>query len=312
MNLEHLTRWYYIARSLEDLRRNHVLSKKQLLELLAEQGCHTSERTLERDLADMRTHLNIQIDYVNDGMRRGYCLNRDDEEVSEFGHLMDFMERVVKAHLLYRKLSDLGAKNNLLKLDPAQIVRGLDYLDPILQACEDKVVLEITHHPFDKPSTKTYLVEPHLVAERHNRWYVVCWNREIGEVRTLALDRITGIKQRLDLRDWQSQGMDLGAMLDKVYGIVLSNQSAEKVVLRTDARTAKYFETLPIHASQQIVQDGAMRCIELNLAPNNDLEQFIMSYGTVVEVLEPMWLRGKIKERILNSAKMYSMEVKEA
>ena len=139
------------------------------------------------------------------------------------------------------------------------------------------------------------------------RWYLVSWNREVQEVRTFALDRIVSIQQRLDLRDWQSQGVDAAAMLDRVYGIVLQNQNAEKVVLRCDARTAKYFETLPIHSSQKITGEGDQRLIELTLAPNNDLEQFIMSYGTVVEVLEPQWLRQNVIERARKTLGLYGL-----
>jgi predicted DNA-binding transcriptional regulator YafY len=96
-------------------------------------------------------------------------------------------------------------------------------------------------------------------------------------------------------------------MLDRVYGIALKSDPPEKVVLKCSPSQAKYFETLPLHPSQVIVEQGNERLIEVMLAPNPDLEQYILSLSPMVEVVAPESLRGRVAEKVRETAAKYGV-----
>jgi predicted DNA-binding transcriptional regulator YafY len=51
--------------------------------------------------------------------------------------------------------------------------------------------------------------------------------------------------------------------------------------------------------------------LQITVRPNKDLEAQIFSYGPQVEVLEPLWLRQQIEEKIVETLNKYSSRKKD-
>jgi len=67
-----------------------------------------------------------------------------------------------------------------------------------------------------------------------------------------------------------------------------------------------YVETKPLHGTQRIIsKDETGTFIQIQVYINNELEQRIMSFGEDINVLEPYYLREKIKERFQKGYKNY-------
>ena len=70
---------------------------------------------------------------------------------------------------------------------------------------------------------------------------------------------------------------------------------------------APYLETLPLHKSQQTIQrevTGAI-IIKLQVVPTLELISAILFQGKEMEIIQPDWLRTKIKEDLKASINKY-------
>ncbi len=67
-----------------------------------------------------------------------------------------------------------------------------------------------------------------------------------------------------------------------------------------------YIQTKPLHGSQKLKRVCADGCeLEIEVRPNYELEQLILSYGEGLRVLYPVSLRDRIKERLVTSLENY-------
>lgn len=73
----------------------------------------------------------------------------------------------------------------------------------------------------------------------------------------------------------------------------------ERVKLKVSPGQANYFRDLPLHESQQETEKTENYSIfELMLRPTFDFQQEILWNGENIEVLEPVWLRKEIANKI--------------
>ena len=127
--------------------------------------------------------------------------------------------------------------------------------------------------------------------------------------RLYSLDRIKNVeltKKKLDL----PEGFNAHDFFAKYYGIIVDNDpnlKAFTVELRVASDQVKYFESLPLHASQTKVQeDEDYTIFQYHLVPTFDFKQEILSRGPSVKVLAPEWFVDEMKSDIQEMAKMYA------
>ena len=85
-----------------------------------------------------------------------------------------------------------------------------------------------------------------------------------------------------------------------IYGPrVYPDMKAETVVLKVSDMQAKYFKSLPLHCSQEIIEETPEYAVfKYFLTPDYDFKQDVLSFGTSVEVLEPERVRKEIGETV--------------
>ena len=82
----------------------------------------------------------------------------------------------------------------------------------------------------------------------------------------------------------------------------------ETVRVKAWGLTAHYIETKPIHASQEVQEEGTMvhpvtgketeyKVFLWNVIPNEPLIQVLLAYANECEVIEPLSLRQKLSQR---------------
>jgi len=91
------------------------------------------------------------------------------------------------------------------------------------------------------------------------------------------------------------------------FGIIHSEgEDPETVEIKVFGNQRKYFETLPLHHSQVLVDDQTDYAIfQYLLHPTYDFIQELLSYGESVEVLKPIWLRQEVADIVQQMAQMY-------
>ncbi len=180
-----------------------------------------------------------------------------------------------------------------------QIPSGQRYLMPIIEAMREGVCLEIEHQRYTREEIRTYHIEPYCVKVFRQRWYVVAKTVESSQIRVYSLDRILSLHQT-DERYAMPTDFDGTEYFTGSFG-VMNQEKLDTVVLKVYNRENKdkYFESLPLHHSQKIVERTDKYTIfRYEIYDTFDLYQELLSHGAEVEVLAPVALRERILKTI--------------
>lgn len=151
------------------------------------------------------------------------------------------------------------------------------------------------------------MVEPFFVKLFNKRWYAhVKYPDSKGYIFTLAFDRILSLELTTEKFEYDIECTPSEWFKD-CYGIVNDfNVPVEKVVIRAFGREANYLRDLPLHHSQQEVDNTEEYSdFELMLRPSADFITPLLSRGSAIKVLQPQWLADAVKNIHLEAAGLY-------
>lgn len=273
-------------------------SKEVIVEALKATGLKSvSVRSIERDIKEIKNEYSIYIKLNR--QKRGYYLDRPiDEDPADFEQMLQILERREKIKFLSEAVADLPHASRFVQLEQAPSVAGTEHLPRLLDAIRLERCVQFSYQKFEDPTAvSTRLVEVQRLFEYRNRWYLDSFDLHSNGPRTYGLDRISDVKLSTQLISRQSR-----PDIDRhhVIGVTApEGAQPERVVLRFIASEANYPRTLPLHPSQQMVEATPdFVDYELTVVINHELMREILAFGDFVEVLEPLWLREKIKRRI--------------
>ncbi len=278
-------------------------SKLDMVEELQEEGFQTSIRTFERDLSTLQHEYGILITY--DRQRRGYYWKLpEDEDIGHFDTFLQLLERKERLDFLSNAIG--ADATRYLMLEQNNAFQGMQWLPQIWEAMRAKRVVQFNYQSYDKPKAAKRLVEPNLVVEDRNRWYLVGWDRKASDIRSFGLDRMGDLQltaktfTRDILHTFREQKKQIIGMT------IFPEEPLTQVVLRFTAQEAPYVKASPLHFSQKIVKETKKYVdFALEVKLNYELERDILGYGEEVEVLEPARLRNKIKQRLQKTMNKY-------
>ena len=183
---------------------------------------------------------------------------------------------------------------------------GLQYLTTILEAIRERVRLRVTHQGFNKEHATTFTIAPYGLKVFKQRWYVLAASEyPDGRLLVYSLDRFSAM-ERTEEKYEIPEDFDVEEYFRSSYGVSSLGREAELVRLRVDAWQANYFRSLPLHHSQQEVeQSDEYSIFEYFLAPTHEFIREILSNGPAVEVLHPQSLRDEIMDKVENMRKRY-------
>lgn len=187
-----------------------------------------------------------------------------------------------------------------------EIPSGRDHLTTILAAMKENRVVNITYKSFQKQQEYTFPIEPYCVKLFENRWYVLAHNVSYDDIRLYGLDRMEGAEMT-DKTFKLPQKFDATEHFSTAYGIVIGTDvKPERIVLRATANHKHYMKTLPLHFSQQLIEDcGEYADFELYLAPTYDFVMKLLQFGSLIEVISPASLRKEMKGWISDMYELY-------
>ena len=285
------------------IMRGDYPSASVLLQYLERNDITITLRTLQRDMADIRSNFDIEVIY--DSKKNGYYI---DETCSmDMDKLLYFLGLAESSDVI---LSNIKDKQKLLKhlsISPNPHAKGVENIGVLLQAIQQRTVININHLSYQTGEQTAYTVEPYLLKEFEGMWYLFAYCEDMKAFRTFGLDRISQIHVTDRIFQRKEELERTVEKFDNVYGLVYEpnnnpNAPIEEVRLKVSSVMLPYIQSLPIHSSQSINGDT----ITLHLIINPELENKIMSYGEHIEVLSPPSLRNKIKERIVQSLSRYN------
>jgi len=291
---------------------------------------------IEKDLESMRTDsrlgFNAPIRYNR--LNKGYYYEDEDYEfmnlpvsyddvesldmisalLQQLGsvELVRKFESILQKLMEYRNISRLGdAKeiNKIIFLEQAVFDDGIQWLEPLTKAILNKVVIEFEYQKFLSDTIKVHEVEPLLLKEFRNRWYLLGLHCKTKSLLLFGLERLTNLKLIEGKHFKRPGGFDHVDYFKHYYGITIKDGKPEKIVLSFTPRQGMYIKTQPLHESQRILKDDKNELrIELYLVPNFDLFMQILSYGAEAKVLKPEGLVKWVKEEVEKTALIYKTQ----
>jgi len=214
------------------------------------------------------------------------------------------IDKIVK----FSKRSDQGAVLNFIDFERTPFAKGMEYIDTIIEAIQEKKCLLITYQKFGH-SPEVYDFHPYLLKEYRNRWYIIGKNEQKGAIRTYGLDRVIAL-EKSDCR-FLDEGLVDKSYLTNCIGVGIGNGLVERVVLKFVESEGHYLRSQKMHHSQDILQDNEDGLvIVLNVIINFELVGIILNYGAHVTVLEPQSLADKVVEIAQNIIANYPTDIK--
>lgn len=286
---------------IEKISKGQNPSFIELKDFLDDHGFNISQRTLQRDIEQIRNEFGIEIKYnrsVN-----GYVI--DVENSTNLDSFIKFLEMVGTSEILADGLRDGKASLDFISFEGEGNLKGIENLRSIVLAIKNNRKIKFTHENYTKGTIKEHIICPYHLKEYQNRWYVFGNFEDTGTFRTFAIDRITNLKVLAE-KFKPNQKINPVKSFDEVVGLNYTGSKIEEVQIWVTPQQIKYLESLPLHKSQETIhkdKDGAI--IRLYVRINYELIQKILTLCNNAKVLEPKVLRDEVKEYLEEMVSFY-------
>lgn len=262
---------------------------------LQEYNFNTSVRTFQRDLNDIRSIYDIDIQY--DRSRKVYYLDTEEQQVAS--------ARIMEAYDTFNALSLSDRLSDFIHFENRRSL-GTENLFGLLHAIKNRFQISFDYQKFWEPEATIRKLEPYALKEFRNRWYLVGNDISKNQIRIFALDRLHNLDISKQLFV-QNQSFDVNSYFHNSFGIVSQDGlEVTEIILSFSPLKGKYIKSLPLHHSQQVLTDDSMEVIiKLKLVITFDFVMELMSHGADVKVIQPQSLIDDMKEIYSKSFNQY-------
>jgi len=246
---------------------------------------NTSKRTFQRDLEDIRSLFDIDIQY--DFSKRVYFIS--DEGRPEVN------DRILEAFDTFNALNVSDRLSKCIHFERRR-PQGTENLFGLLHAIRNQVRIKFTYQKFWEDEASSRFIEPYALKEFRNRWYVIGKDLNDEQVKSYGLDRLTNLEITRKAFAYPLD-FDVEEKYRFCFGIISSDDNKPKeIILSFDPFQGKYIKTMPLHETQEILvdTDDELR-IRLMLFITHDLVMELLSYGDSMKVIQPQELVEQIR-----------------
>jgi predicted DNA-binding transcriptional regulator YafY len=196
-------------------------------------------------------------------------------------------------------------EHSVMSFESNQFLKGKEYLAVLFDAINNEQVLRIQYKDFKSAVAYSFQLHPYYLKQYNNRWFLFGMHQEFNKPTwNVALDRIISVEpttlkfSKSDI-DWEEYFDDFIGVSKPEGGDIVN------VELLFSASSAPYVKTKPIHPSQIETEIADGLKIRIQVIPNYELEQLILSFGEGVRVISPPLLVEKITYRLKNNLEQY-------
>ncbi|MFW5700137.1 MAG: helix-turn-helix transcriptional regulator [Cyclobacteriaceae bacterium] len=196
-------------------------------------------------------------------------------------------------------------EQEIMGFDSNEFLKGIEYIEVLFNAIFYKRVLKIDYKSFKSEIPSSQIIHPYYLKQFNNRWFLFGHNHDLNMITNLALDRIICVDETNF--EYRENELDFYEFFEDVIGVTRP-EDTEIITLKLQFSTSRapYVLTKPIHGSQKKVSlDENGLIITIEVIPNFELDQLILSFGADVKVLEPGSYQNKIHTLLKNAIKKY-------
>ena len=256
---------------------------------------NVSKRTFQRDLDDIRSLFNIDIQYDFSG--KVYSINNEEQQ--------EVNDRILEAFDTFNALNVSDRLSKYIHFEKRR-PQGTENLYGLLHAIKNGFQINFSYQKFWDDVAEKRSFEPYALKEFKNRWYVIGKDLKDEKIKSFALDRLTDL--HITKRAFKyPKDFDIEEYYKHCFGIISPNGSKpQEIILSFDPIQGKYIKSLPLHESQQVIVETKSELqIKLFLCVTFDFELELLSYGENVKVLNPKSLADRIRCEHQKAFKLY-------
>ena len=287
-----------------------------------------SSKTIQRDIDFMRYRLALPIEY--DPLRFGFYYT---EAVTSFPTI-DVSEGEIAALFVaqkaltqyqgtpferplrsaFRKITD-GLKDrmsfswsdleNVISFHSAGAsVADLELFETVSNAVLRSVELHFDYQKLGSNRYEQRRVNPYHIASLENQWYLFAEDLDRKQLRTFALPRMRKARAT-STRFRRPADFSISKVLSGSFG-VFEGGKKHRIRLQFDPFAGRLVSERTWHESQRIkpARDGSMT-MQLELGGLEEIQRWILSWGSHVRVLEPKELAERVRDQARAVALLY-------
>jgi predicted DNA-binding transcriptional regulator YafY len=286
-------------------------------------------RTVYRDIDFLRDELNAPVEFCP--RRNGYYYREGSYtlplfELTEGELIALFLAERVLQHFhgspfvrdleaAFRKLTAGLPETvtlNLAHLSEACSVRVPDLsaaearrFARLVRATQELAQLEVVYWTASREAETRRIIDPYHLVSIEEGWYLVAYCHLREEIRMFVPGRMRSLQETGEHFE-RPAGFRIEDYLDGSFGAIRGGGPVQTVRLRFSPHAAQYVREKVWHPSQKMrtLRDGS---VELVLRVNHflEVEQWVLSYGSECEVLEPEKLREKVASEMRRALQAY-------
>ena len=285
--------------------------------LYGSDGEHISISTIEKDLWAMRNEneLGYHAPIVYNAEHRGYEYEDPDYSISGLNLQEQDLQALRFATLTLLQFRDMPVfeqyQNAIgrifdrvhaaapgqgidqhIQFEQAPKTLGTEHIAALMSAISEHRVVRFTYRKFiagDQAESER-CIEPYLLKEYRNRWYLIGKPEGDSTVKTFALDRMSDVV--LDAARFERDPMfDADRYFKDTIGITSGSGGVQEFQFAAAPLLSHYLDSQPIHTSQRHVDTAAPHpgwtCYAIDVHPTYELNQWILGFGAEILPLGP-------------------------
>jgi predicted DNA-binding transcriptional regulator YafY len=257
---------------------------------------NVSKRTFQRDLEDIRSIYNIDIQY--DYLKKVYFIDYDEQQ--------SINERILEAYDTFNALNLTDRLSKHIHFEKRK-PQGTENLYGLLHAIKNHFQIKFSYKKFWEDEVSLRNTEPYALKEFKNRWYVLANDLKDTQLKTFALDRLNSL-EITNIRFQMKNDFDVNEYFKYCFGIIFPNdRKPAEVELSFDPFQGKYIKSLPLHESQKVLIDNEEELrVGLKVYVTEDFIMELLSHGESLKVLKPKSLINEMRKTFENSLGLYT------
>lgn len=277
------------------------------------------KRQLQYDIEHMQSREGWEIELdggIKIGRKKGFRykdknysianhpLNVDDVEqlettlaiLSRYKHREEFswLEELIPRMQQSFELVDKG-EEGIISYQENIDLEGRGYIGTLFNLILKQKRIKLIYKPYDRPEQK-HIVNPEHLKQYNNRWFLFCYNETYESFSNYALDRVKNIEETNE--QFEPSPINWMDYFDDIIGVSKpEKETPVKIKLKFSKHRLKYVLTKPLHGTQKPDKsDKTGQSITIEVIPNPELYQTLLSFGSDVEVLSPPDIRTQMAE----------------
>jgi predicted DNA-binding transcriptional regulator YafY len=194
----------------------------------------------------------------------------------------------------------------VISFDQNEFLIGLEHLPMLYKSITKETTLLIEYQSFKDTNPKLLKIHPYYLKQFNKRWFLFGLNNTDKLLYNLPLDRIKNIKPD-STKFKKNSETNFKEYFEDIVGVSLqANNKPIKIKMQLNNEIAPYILTKPLHGSQKKIESNDKGLIiQIEVIPNHELKQLILSYGDGLEVISPNYFRSQLRKIIENMSHKY-------